>query len=241
MIWSSTPGTPDALEDDGRAHRRARDPGRQERRAARVAPDRRLAPALPRGASSAGSTTTSAPSAIASSRRRAEKSAATIGRAPRRRSAAITARPTGPQPITSGASSGSSRALATACRPTAIGSVSAACSVDEPVRHRQQQRLGEPHVLAVAARRCRSSSRRVRGPSARIRLGRRADARAGPERPRRPRPVLDDLGAELVAHHHVAGEIHDEDAARAREAVDELARRAGARAGRSRRSRRRGS
>ena len=69
---------------------------------------------------------------MASSRRRAEKSAATMGRAPGRRSAAITARPTGPQPITSGASSGSRRALATAWRPTAIGSVSAACSVASP-------------------------------------------------------------------------------------------------------------
>ena len=75
-----------------------------------------------------------------------------MGRAPARRSAAITARPTGPQPITSGASSGSRRALATAWTPTAIGSVSAACSVDEPGRHRQQERLGEAHVLAVAAR-----------------------------------------------------------------------------------------
>ena len=55
-----------------------------------------------------------------------------MGRAPERRSAAITARPTGPQPITSGASSGSRRALATAWSPTAIGSVSAACSVGSP-------------------------------------------------------------------------------------------------------------
>ena len=55
-----------------------------------------------------------------------------MGRAPPSRSAAITARPTGPQPITSGASSGGSRALATACTPTAIGSVSAACSEASP-------------------------------------------------------------------------------------------------------------
>jgi hypothetical protein len=80
----------------------------------------------------AGSTTRSAPSAVASSRRRAEKSAATIGRAPVSRSAAITARPTGPQPITSGASSGPRRAFITAWSPTAIGSVSAACSVGSP-------------------------------------------------------------------------------------------------------------
>ncbi len=52
--------------------------------------------------------------ATASSRRRFEKSAATIGRTRASRSAAITARPTGPQPMTRGASSGSSLALATA-------------------------------------------------------------------------------------------------------------------------------
>src|SRR5690349_7062261 len=63
---------------------------------------------------SAGSTTTSAPSATASSRRRFEKSAATIGRAFFKRSAAITASPTGPQPTTSGTSFGSSRAFSTA-------------------------------------------------------------------------------------------------------------------------------
>ena len=44
----------------------------------------------------------------------------------------MTARPTGPQPTTSGASPGSKRALATACTPTAIGSVSVACSVARP-------------------------------------------------------------------------------------------------------------
>ncbi len=56
----------------------------------------------------------SAPNAKANSRRRAEKSAATIGAAPLRRSAAITASPTGPHPMTSGASSGSRRASLTA-------------------------------------------------------------------------------------------------------------------------------
>src|SRR5579863_3098875 len=58
-----------------------------------------------------GSTTKSAPICFASSRRRGEKSAATIGCAPIRFSAAITASPTGPHPITSGASSGPSRAF----------------------------------------------------------------------------------------------------------------------------------
>src|SRR6185369_6507454 len=54
------------------------------------------------GERAAGSTTTSAPIRVASARRAAEKSAATIGDAPRSLSAAITASPTGPQPITSG-------------------------------------------------------------------------------------------------------------------------------------------
>src|SRR6266403_5477991 len=54
---------------------------------------------------SLGSTTKSAPICLASSRRRDEKSAATIGLAPISFSAAITASPTGPHPITSGASS----------------------------------------------------------------------------------------------------------------------------------------
>ncbi len=74
----------------------------------------------------------SAPSASANRRRPDEKSAATIGPTPRILRAAMTARPTGPQPITSGTSSGVRLALATACQPTAIGSVSAACAVDKP-------------------------------------------------------------------------------------------------------------
>ena len=48
------------------------------------------------------------------------------------RSAAITASPTGPQPITSGTSPPLILALATAWTPTASGSVSAACSAESP-------------------------------------------------------------------------------------------------------------
>jgi hypothetical protein len=44
----------------------------------------------------------------------------------------MTARPTGPQPITSGTSFLSRRAISTACIPTAIGSVSAACCGERP-------------------------------------------------------------------------------------------------------------
>ena len=53
-----------------------------------------------------------------------------MGRAVVRRSAAITASPTGPQPITIGASSGWMRAMFAAWSPTAMGSVSAARSVE---------------------------------------------------------------------------------------------------------------
>ena len=74
----------------------------------------------------------SAPMRAASSRRLGEKSAATIGRMPLSFRAAITARPTGPQPTTSGASSPARLAFSTACTPTASGSVNAACSVGSP-------------------------------------------------------------------------------------------------------------
>ena len=131
MIWSSTPGTPTHSKTTaGRSAGPAIHGGSAGARAAsrHTAASRQLC----HGVVCAGSTTTSAPIVWASSRRRAEKSAATMGRAPARRSAAITARPTGPQPITSGASSRSRRAFATAWTPTAIGSVSAACSVESP-------------------------------------------------------------------------------------------------------------
>ena len=75
----------------------------------------------------------SAPILTASSRRLGEKSAATIGRMPLSRRAAMTASPTGPQPTTSGASSPLSAPFSTACTPTASGSVSAAWSVDRPL------------------------------------------------------------------------------------------------------------
>ena len=59
-------------------------------------------------------------------RRLREKSAATIGPMPRILSSAMHARPTGPQPSTMALSSPVIRLLATACTPTASGSVSAA-------------------------------------------------------------------------------------------------------------------
>jgi hypothetical protein len=75
-------------------------------------------------------------------------------------------------------------------------------------RHRKQHRFCQAHVLAVAARvvvrvadRLRSRVTHQDRP--------RADARADGQRTGRARPVIDDLGAELVAHHDVAREVHD--------------------------------
>ena len=65
-------------------------------------------------------------------------------------SPAITARPTGPQPITSAASPGVTFAFATAWTPTAIGSVVAACSESRPFGTGSSGR--QHHQLAVAAR-----------------------------------------------------------------------------------------
>ena len=50
MIWSRTPGAHDALEDHGGPTRRPGHPGWKLRCAGGIAPHRRLAPALPRGA-----------------------------------------------------------------------------------------------------------------------------------------------------------------------------------------------
>jgi hypothetical protein len=84
-------GHADALEDHRGTQRRARHPRRLLRRRASDRPHRGgLAPALPRHRLR-GIDDDVAPTATASSRRRFEKSAATIGRAPARRSAAITA------------------------------------------------------------------------------------------------------------------------------------------------------
>ncbi len=74
----------------------------------------------------------SAPNVSAATRRHLEKSAAITGPQPCAFNAAITARPTGPHPMTRATDLGSIRALATACRPTAKGSVRTAWSVARP-------------------------------------------------------------------------------------------------------------
>ena len=77
----------------------------------------------------------------------------------------------------------------------------------QPVRHFQQQRLAEQHALGIAAdivvgiadalRAFRGQQRRQRTyPGAGFQLALRA------------RPVIEDLAAEFVAEHDVAGEVH---------------------------------
>ena len=70
---------------------------------------------------------------MASSRRFAEKSDATMVSTPRTFSAAMMAMPIGPQPITNAVSPRVMADLFTACRPTAIGSVSAAWRTSSPL------------------------------------------------------------------------------------------------------------
>ena len=102
--------------------------------------------------SSRGSTTTSAPrsarpagAAWARSRRRRS------ARCPAACSAAITARPTGPQPSTMAASPSAIRLLATACTPTASGSVSAASRWSSPAGTFWADGVVQHHQLGVAA------------------------------------------------------------------------------------------
>jgi hypothetical protein len=78
----------------------------------------------------------------------------------------------------------------------------------EPVRDLEQQRLGEPHVLGVAARLVVRVADGL-APLGALKHRYRAHARAGRETPRRPRAVVDDLRADLVAHDDVAGKIGD--------------------------------
>ena len=116
-------GRPDALEDQRRASRSGLGPRRSRpRRGCAGTPS---SAQQSWGDTCAGSTTSRRPSARAAARRSAREVAATIGPRPRAFSEAITASPTGPQPTTRSAWSASGSALATACSPTASGSVRA--------------------------------------------------------------------------------------------------------------------
>ncbi len=158
------------------------------------------------GDSTAGSITSSAPNASASRRRVGEKSAASTGPWPRPLSAAITARPTGPHPTTrhgwpSGEVGQADGVLAHGERLGQRGEVGV-----EPVGHRQQQHLLEHHVLGQRAR-------VAVGVADLLDAGRPDDDRHGahPGADRQGAggvgPVLDDLGAELVAEHAVGRRV----------------------------------
>jgi hypothetical protein len=87
---------------------------------------------LSNGDPCAGSSTSWAPIVTARSRLVCEKSVATMCSTSRSRSAAMIAIPIGPHPITNAVSPDWIAALFTACRPTAIGSVRAACRGSRP-------------------------------------------------------------------------------------------------------------
>ena len=153
-----------------RADARARGPPGARRRGARARRPPRTASPRP------GSTTTSAPQARASARRPGGEVARDHGA--RRRCALsmqITARPTGPQPITIATVPFLTSPRRTACQPTAIGSVSAASSGASPFGTGIVERLLDHQLLGVGARRLR--------PRARSRGPRRRAAAAAPPRP----------------------------------------------------------
>ena len=155
-----------------------------------------------------GSTTMSAPQAVASSRRPAEKSLATTVPTPCALSIAMTARPTGPQPITIASSPFFD--LRPADRVPAdrerLGQHRQLGR--QPVREREHQRLLDHHPLGVAARRRRREADRVHlvaPPGERHRHHRR------PGRDLLPGagPVAGDLADELVPEHHLLTGSHE--------------------------------
>src|SRR5438128_2548101 len=77
----------------------------------------------------------------------------------------------------------------------------------QPIGHREQQRFAEQHVLAIAAGVVVGVADALGSALAHERRP-RADARADWQRTGGARPVLDNLRAELVAHHDVAPEVH---------------------------------
>ena len=114
----------------------------------------------------------------------------------------MTARPTGPSPMTSAASPLWMPLLATACTPTASGSVSAASRGDRPVG----TLIAMSSFTTISSR--VAAVVPVREPDAVEAVDvegdrQRHDDVAGGQVVA-PRPELDDLAAELVAHHDVA-------------------------------------
>ncbi len=90
----------------------------------------------------------------------------------------------------------------------------------EAVGHRQQQALGQPHEFGIAARVVVRIADRLDATAAQ-QDGEGADTRARFESLLSAGSELDNLGAELMAHHDVATQIHAEGAAaRAFDGVD---------------------
>ena len=164
MIWSSTPGTPTHSKTTAgrsggpgihggsagaRRRRRARPPPRASSATASSARDRprrrRRAPRPARGGAAEKSAATIGPSAVQPERRdhrEADRAAADHQRRVVRLEARL-----------------GHRVQAHRHRLGERGVLGG-----EPVRHREQQRLGEPHVLARSRPGCRSSSRRSAAP-----------------------------------------------------------------------------
>ena len=77
----------------------------------------------------------------------------------------------------------------------------------KPVGHLQQQRLAEQHALGIAADIVVGIADALRS-LRRQQCRQRTHPRAGFQLALRARAVIDDLAAEFVAEHHIAGEVH---------------------------------
>src|ERR1700730_10269184 len=170
---------------------------------------------------SPGSTTMSAPISTASARRLGEKSAAIIGWAPLIFRLAITAKPTGPQPTTSGTSSGVSRALLDGVPAHRNRLSECGVSGRDTVWHLQKQTFGERHVLCEAASDIVGIADAVHGvPGDRHRH--RADQGAKLKSLVRSRAMTHHLVAKFMPEHDVTFRIHGPTIARPAGAIDEL-------------------
>ena len=184
IAWSIIPGTPTASKITSgrmpstrapRLDRRCLDAGRPRRRRRAARPG---------------------PAASARSRRRRS------GRCRGSFSSAMHASPTGPQPSTMALSPTAIRLLATACTPTASGSVSAAMLGGQAAGHLEREQLVEHHQLGVAAGVHVGEAERVEALRRRRRPA--CDTTMSPTfRLLAVRAEVDHLAAELVAHHRV--------------------------------------
>ena len=147
----------------------------------------------------------------------------------------ITARPTGPQPITIATSRFLISARRTACQPTAIGSVSALSSGGEAVGDGEHQRLLDDDLLRIGAGRRGREADRVHLAAA-PEQRQRDHGRAGRRPSAGSRPVVGDLAAELVAEHDLLVGAHEAVVAGLRGHIRRPRRRGGGRGGRTRRS-----